>query len=98
MALLLDAPEMVTARETIALPKARHLQHPPQPVELKTPFGDYRWNAREDNGSLIIEESLHLPQQRVAAADYAAFAAFARGVDEAQSQELLIAPSSEKPK
>ena len=98
VALLLDAPEMVTARETIALPKARHLQHPPQPVELKTPFGDYRWNAREDNGSLIIEESLHLPQQRVAAADYAAFAAFARGVDEAQSQELLIAPSSEKPK
>jgi hypothetical protein len=93
--LLLDSPETVTAHESIALPKGKRLLRAPAPVSLATPFGDYRWSAREDGGSLIIEESLRLPQQRVAVSDYAAFAAFARGVDEAQSQELLI--SSEKP-
>ena len=41
---------------------------------------------------MLIEESLRVPQQRVAPGKYAAFMTFARGVDEAQSQELLVAP------
>jgi tetratricopeptide (TPR) repeat protein len=90
--LLVDAPEDVAARYSIALPEGRHLRSALQPVELRTPFGQYKWSAREESGKLIVEESLSLPQQRVAPAQYPAFAAFARGVDEAQSQELLVAP------
>ncbi|MFN2549686.1 MAG: hypothetical protein ABR567_19865 [Myxococcales bacterium] len=92
VALLLDSPEAVTSRTSIALPKDRHLRGKAAAVALATPFGDYRWNAREENGALIVEESLRVPQQRVMPAAYAAFAAFARGVDDAQSQELLVAP------
>jgi hypothetical protein len=90
--LLVDAPEQVSASYTIALPPGRHLRAPPPPIALRTPFGEYRWSAREEAGALRVEESLSMPQQRVPAAQYGAFAAFARGVDEAQSQELLVAP------
>jgi hypothetical protein len=62
------------------------------PVALATPFGAYRWSAREEGGKLVVDEALSIPQQRVQPAQYAAFAAFARAVDQAQSQELLIAP------
>ena len=97
--LLVDSPEMMTARESIALPAGRHLRGAPQPLSLSTKFGEYRWSARESPpGALVIEESLNLPQQRVAASDYAAFTAFARGVDDAQSQELLVSPGSEEAK
>jgi hypothetical protein len=40
----------------------------------------------------VIEESLRVPQQRVAPAKYGAFLEFARAVDDGQSQELLVAP------
>ena len=90
--LLVDAPETATSRTTVLLPKGKHLRNPPAPVSLSTPFGDYRWSAREEDGKLVLEESERVPQQRVAPEKYAAFMAFAAGVDEAQSQELLIAP------
>jgi hypothetical protein len=90
--LRVDAPEQTRARYSIALPQGRHLLTPPPPVALTTPFGAYRWSAREEKGTLLVEESLTLPQQRVPPAQYGGFAAFARGVDEAQSQELLVAP------
>jgi hypothetical protein len=90
--LVLDAPELATSHTSIALPAGKHLRGALGPVALATPFGEYKWSAREENGSLAIDESLQLPEQRIAPADYAAFVAFARGVDEAQSQELLVAP------
>ena len=41
---------------------------------------------------MVIEESFTMPQQRIAPARYAEFADFARRVDEAQGQELLLGP------
>jgi len=82
----------VTQHAAIALPQGTHLRAGPPPVALATPFGAYRWSAREEGGKLVVDEALSIPQQRVQPAQYAAFAAFARAVDQAQSQELLIAP------
>jgi hypothetical protein len=90
--LLVDTQEQTASRTTIALPKGRHLRHPPPPVSLSTPFGDYKWAAREEGGKIVLDESLNVQQQRVAPDKYAAFMAFARGVDDAQSQELVVAP------
>jgi len=41
---------------------------------------------------VVIEESFAIPQQRIAPARYGEFADFARRVDEAEGQELLLAP------
>jgi tetratricopeptide (TPR) repeat protein len=90
--LLVDASELTSVRCVLALPRNLKIKAPPQPIALRTPFGEYRWSAREEGGKLVLEESLSLPQQRVTPADYGAFAAFARAIDEAQSQELLLAP------
>jgi hypothetical protein len=92
VALLVDSPETATSHTALLLPEGKHLHDPPGPVSLSTPFGEYRWSAREEGGKLVLEESVSVPQQRVAPDKYAAFMAFARGVDQAQSQELRVAP------
>jgi hypothetical protein len=90
--LLVDQPEVISQRVTLSLPKGRQVKPGPKPVSLATPYGAYRWSAREEAGKLVIEESLSMPQQRVRPAQYPAFAEFARAVDQAQSQELVVAP------
>lgn len=91
--LLIDSPEILSSRTTLSLPQGKHLRNAPAPIALATRFGSYSWSAREESpGRLVIDESLSLAQQRVSPSQYRAFAAFARTVDEAQSQELLVAP------
>lgn len=90
--LLIDSPEILTARTALALPQGKHLRNGPRPVALNSAFGHYSFQAREEAGKLILEESLEVPQQRISPAQYPAFAAFARAVDQAQSGELQIAP------
>jgi hypothetical protein len=90
--MLVDSPEVLTQRVTIALPPGLLLRSAPKPVSLSSAFGSYRWTARQEPGKLILEESLSIPQQRVMPDQYAGFAAFARAVDDAQSQELVLAP------
>src|SRR5260370_25574858 len=91
--LLIDSPEILTSQTTLSLPAGKHLRNAPSPITLSTRFGSYSWRAREESpGRLVIDESLSLAQQRVSPAQYPAFAAFARTVDEAQSQELLVPP------
>jgi cellulose synthase operon protein C len=90
--LLVDSPEVLSERVRIALPPGKSLRNAPKPVSIATPFGAYTFRAREESGKLVIEESLSVPQQRVPPERYAAFAAFAREVDDAQSQELLVGP------
>ena len=92
VALLVDTQEQTTSRASITLPAGRHLRKPLAAVALSTPFGAYKWSAGEHDGKLVIDESLDVPQQRVAPDRYAAFMDFARAVDDAQSQELLLAP------
>jgi hypothetical protein len=92
VALLIDSPEVLAQKATMTLPQGRSLRNAPKPVSLATPFGAYSWSARQESGKLVIEESLSIPQQRVHPDRYAAFAEFARAVDQAQSQELVIAP------
>ena len=90
--LLLDSGDHEKSRVTLALPAGLHLAQAAQPVERHTPFGDFSWSAREEGGKLLLDEEVTLPLQRIAPEQYPAFAAFARAVDEAQSQELLLAP------
>jgi len=91
--LLIDSSDRQSTRVEIGLPAGKHLRNPPSPVDLRTPFGEFRWSAREEAGQrMVIEESFTMPQQRIAPARYAEFADFARRVDEAQGQELLLGP------
>jgi tetratricopeptide (TPR) repeat protein len=89
--LLVDSAEKLTARAEIALPAGLHLRGAPGPVDLSTPYGTFRWSAREERGRLVIEQSFAMPQQRVPPARYAEFADFARRVDATEGQELLLA-------
>ena len=90
--LLVDQPEVISQRVSLKLPQGKHLRRAAEPVSLETPYGSYRWSAREERGTVIIEEALSMPQQRVRPAQYSAFGDFARAVDRAQSQELVIGP------
>lgn len=90
--LLIDSPEILSQRIAIALPAGRSLRTAAKPISIATEFGTYSWSARNQGGKLVIEEALSIPQQRVRPDRYAAFAAFARDVDQAQAQELVIAP------
>jgi hypothetical protein len=89
--LLVEQPEVLSQRISIALPEGKHLRGAPKPVSLSTPFGAYQWSAREESGKLVIEESLSMPQQRVLPAQYPGFVEFSRAVDQAQSQDLVVA-------
>lgn len=92
--LLIDASEKLATRARVVLPQGMHLQAPPPPVSLQTPFGSYQWAAREQPaGTLLIEEALSVPLQRIAPERYKDFAAFASAVDDAQTQELRLAVS-----
>jgi hypothetical protein len=90
--LLIDQPESSEVVSSLVLPAGMHLSAAPAPVVLEAPFGRYTWEAREEGGKLRVRETLRLPQQRIAPALYAGFAAFARAVDEAQERELRLAP------
>jgi hypothetical protein len=90
--LLVDQPEVMSQRVSLKLPEGKHVRRGVEPVSLETPYGSYRWSAREAGGNLIIEEALSMPQQRVRPDQYAAFGDFARAVDRAQSQELVVGP------
>ena len=95
--LLLDQPEQIEATTTIELPPGMHLRAIEIPVALATPFGNYAWEAQEQEGKLLVHETLSIPQQRIAPSRYPAFVAFARAVDETQEQELRIGPTPAPP-
>ena len=89
--LLVESTEKQTTRAEIVLPQGFHLRSPPAPVSLRTPFGELTFRAREEHGRIVVEEAFVMPRQRVAPAQYAQFADFARRVDDAEGQELLLA-------
>jgi hypothetical protein len=88
--LVFDAPEQQSVRVELALPPGKSLRGKWTPVDLRTPFGEFRWTAREERGRLVVEERLSLPQQRIEPSRYAQFADFCRQIDEAQGQELAV--------
>jgi hypothetical protein len=93
--LLVDTPENQTSEMVVELPAGMRAAELPPAVELKTPFGAYRWAVREEAGAqgaarLVIREELRMPQQRVQPAEYAGFANFARAVDQAQQAEIRV--------
>jgi hypothetical protein len=88
--LLIDSPDKSAAHVVIALPKGMHLKPGFAPAHLGTPFGRYDFDAREEDGKLIMDETLEVAAGRVAPARYAEFVKFARAVDDAQSSELIV--------
>jgi tetratricopeptide (TPR) repeat protein len=101
--LLIDTPELIATHVEIILPKGMHLKPGFAPSHLDTPFGAYDFNAREEDGKLIMDDNLRVPAQRVQPDRYAEFVRFARAVDDAQQSELIVegppaAPVSEKSK
>lgn len=51
-----------------------------EPAEV--PFGQFRRHSRLEDGVLHIDTAIHLPRQRVAAEDYAAFRRWVRRIEE----------------
>ena len=94
--LLIDAPEKQRAKVSLLLPPGMRLAAASPAVSLQTPFGTYAWSAREEKGTVVVEESIDVPLQRIPPASYPAFVAFARAIDAAQSQELTLGPSAPK--
>jgi len=90
--MLVDSPEKFTLSTRIALPAQTHLRGAPAAIAIATDQGRFRWSARETDGGLLVEEELDIPQQRIAPDRYAAFAELCRKVDEAEAQDLVVAP------
>jgi len=88
--LLVDSPDQASSHVAIALPKGMHLKPGFAPAHLATPFGRYDFDAREDDGKLIIDEQLNVVAQRIPTGRYEDFVKFARAVDDAQSSELIL--------
>ncbi len=93
--LLLDASDSQVVDVEVQLPQGFTLAEAPPPLKLETPFGSYAWSVREepsDAGArkVLLHEELRLPQQRVRPEAYGAFKAFARAIDEAQSQDVRV--------
>jgi hypothetical protein len=88
--LLIETMEKQTTRTEIVLPQGYRLRSPPPPIALRTPFGEFSWSAREERGRIVVEEAFVMPRQRVAPAQYARFADFARRVDDAEGMELTL--------
>ena len=87
--LLITSLEKFQLHAAIAVPAGMKLGAPPE-VNLETPFGRYRWKAWQQDGKVMIDESLLLPPQRVAPAGYAAFSEFCNQVDAAQSAAMQL--------
>jgi tetratricopeptide (TPR) repeat protein len=88
--LLLDSPEQMTTHVAVTLPKGMHLRPGFKPARISTRFGRYTFDAREEGGTLVMDETLEVPAQRVAPSAYAEFVKFATAVDDAQSSELVV--------
>jgi len=90
--ILLQLFERFCVRAELKLPPGLAARSLPAPIDLQTPFGRYRWSAQQKSGALLISEELSLPPQRISPANYPAFVAFTRAVDQAQGRDLLIEP------
>ena len=67
-----------------------HLRGDPAPIAVVTEQGHFSWTARESQGTLVVEEQLDIPQQRIAPERYRAFADLCRKVDDAEAQDLTV--------
>ncbi|MBN1916785.1 MAG: tetratricopeptide repeat protein [Verrucomicrobia bacterium] len=79
-------------RITITLPEGATIANAPKPLALQTPFGTYSYSCTFDETEhrVSIERDHILPIQRVQPADYAAFAAFCRAIDQNEEDELKV--------
>ncbi|MBS2025226.1 MAG: hypothetical protein JST92_22730, partial [Deltaproteobacteria bacterium] len=90
--LLIENAERSVATVRLKLPQGLYASELPQPVVLKTAGAEFRWGARMDAGTLVLDEALVIDKSRIAPKDYPAFAEFARAVDAAQEQEIALIP------
>jgi hypothetical protein len=88
--LLLAQPERVTARAVILLPPGFSPRGEAFNASIDSPFGRFTARSEKHDRSFVVEESFELRMQRIAPADYAAFADFCQAVDRAQERELLL--------
>jgi tetratricopeptide (TPR) repeat protein len=89
--MLVDSPEKFAVVTRIKLPAGMHLRGDPAPIAVVTEQGHFSWTARESQGTLVVEEQLDIPQQRIVPERYAAFADLCRKVDDAEAQDLVVA-------
>ncbi|MFL5362735.1 MAG: hypothetical protein ACJ78U_17370 [Myxococcales bacterium] len=89
--MLVDSPERIALVTRIKLPEGMHLRGDPAPIAVVTEQGHFSWTARESEGTLVVEEQLDIPQQRIPPERYAAFADLCRKVDDAEAQDLTVA-------
>ncbi len=86
------APVIVTDVEVeYSLPKDAKVVSVPAPQKSEHPVGaSFSASARGDDTSVALQRSLRVPVGRVKPEAYPGFAAFCRGVDQAEAAELVV--------
>lgn len=90
-AMLLDAQEYRSDTVTVRMPGGLAPREMPSAVTLGGRFGAYAMLAKNPApGLLSVQRSAVVPPTRVEPGEYAEFREFARGIDAAESREILL--------
>lgn len=92
--LLLETPLIEDSEFSVHLPPGVEPSQLPEPVNLKSVFGDYRTEFKVENGVLRIVRSFQIPMQVVSQSEYAAFSQFAIQIDAAERALIQLRRTS----
>jgi hypothetical protein len=88
--LLLGADQRVTMHLAISVPRGTRLSAGSD-ANLSSEFGSFSRTSRQDGDKVVREDRFFLRRGRIMPGNYADFARFAQGVDEAQAQPMVFA-------
>ncbi|MBX7099334.1 MAG: hypothetical protein K1X89_16595, partial [Myxococcaceae bacterium] len=91
--LFLDATEASHTLVKLTLPDGTRLSSPIAEAQVPSPFGRFVRKEAQVGQLVTVDETLELPQARIAPASLEAFARFAGEVDLLQGRDVLVGPA-----
>jgi tetratricopeptide (TPR) repeat protein len=88
--LLLEMPLIENSEFVVHLATGMEVKHLPQPVNLRTTFGEYKTKFESGPGILKIGRTFRIPSQIVPPAKYNAFSTFALDIDRAERELIQL--------
>jgi cellulose synthase operon protein C len=85
---------METTEATIQLPAGWTAAAVPATVLEANPYADYRFSVREENGSLMLQETLRFKKAIIPPADYPEFRRFLQSVTRHRGTRLMVKPAN----